>query len=81
MLKRVIVVLVVVLLLGGGIAGWAEMRHPHLRAALDHLQAARSELQLAEPNKGGHREKAIEFVDRAIEQTKRGIEFGEHEYR
>jgi len=46
--------------------------------ALDHLKAARSELERAEHNKGGHRDKAIEFVDRAIEQTKRGIEAGEH---
>jgi hypothetical protein len=80
MLKRVIVVLVVVLLLGGAVAGWAQMGHPHMRAALEHLQAARHELELATPNKGGHREKAIDFVDRAIEQTKRGME-GERGYR
>jgi len=47
----------------------------HMHAALDHLRAARSELQAAEPNKGGHREKALELTDAAIEQTQKGIEF------
>ncbi len=78
MLKKGIVVLVVILLLGGAFAGWAAMGQPHMFNALDHLKAARSELERAEHNKGGHRDKAIEFVDRAIEQTKRGIEAGEH---
>jgi len=80
MLKRAIVVFVVVLLLGGAIAGWAAMRQPHMIAALDHLKAARAELEMAEHNKGGHRVKALEFVDQALEQTKKGIEAGDRGY-
>ena len=80
MLKRAIVVFVVVLLLGGAIAGWAAMRQPHMIAALDQLKAARAELEMAEHNKGGHRVKALEFIDRALEQTKRGIEAGDRGY-
>jgi len=37
-------------------------------------------LEKAVPNKGGHREKAIELIDRAMEQVKEGIEFGEHHH-
>jgi hypothetical protein len=53
---------------------------PHLVAALDNLKAARSELERAEANMGGHRERAIELVDRAIEQTQAAIEFGRRGY-
>jgi len=80
MLKRAVGVLVVVLVLGGAIAGWAAMRQPHMIAALDHLKAAKTELEMAEHNKGGHRVKAIEFIDRALEQTRKGIEAGERGY-
>jgi hypothetical protein len=50
-------------------------------AALKDLRAARQELERAAPNKGGHREKAIELIDRAINQVKEGIEFGERYVR
>ena len=42
-------------------------------AALALLQNARTELEAAVPNKGGHRERAIELVDRAIVQVREGI--------
>jgi hypothetical protein len=61
-------------------AGRTHAHQPHLVAALDHLKAARSELEMAEHNKGGHRVKAIELVDQAIDQTKAAIEFGERGY-
>jgi len=48
---------------------------PHMQSALDHLQAARSELSAAEANKGGHRERAIRLIDDAIDQVQRGMEF------
>jgi len=35
------------------------------------------ELEVTEYNMGGHRVKALEFVDKAIEQTKERIEAGE----
>jgi hypothetical protein len=34
-------------------------------------------LEVAEHNKGGHRDKALQLVHKAIEQTKKGIEAGE----
>jgi len=48
---------------------------PHMVAALDELRAARGELQVAAADKGGHRVRAIELVDDAIEQTRRGIDY------
>jgi len=48
---------------------------PHMASALDHLQAARGELQAAEHNKGGHRARALELVDRAIGEVRAGMEF------
>jgi len=72
-------VLVIGLLLGGAAGSWAEIHQPHMMAALEALKHARAELEVAEHNKGGHREKALQLVDKAIEQTKKGIEAGEHE--
>lgn len=66
---------------GGALAAFAlgcvssEGGQPNMRAALDHLRAARAELAQAAPRKGGHRDRAIALVDRAIAQVQRGIEF------
>ncbi|GGF86769.1 hypothetical protein GCM10007301_53350 [Azorhizobium oxalatiphilum] len=48
---------------------------PFMEAALGSLQAAKANLIKAEPNKGGHRERAIELVNQAINQTEQGIAF------
>ena len=48
---------------------------PRMRRALQHLRAARAELQAAEHNKGGWRDHAIENVNRAIADTERGMAF------
>jgi hypothetical protein len=47
-------------------------QEPHMSAALGHLQQAKAELEKATPNKGGHREKAIQLVDQAIQQVQAG---------
>ncbi len=49
-----------------------------MQAALDELRGARSELEAATSDKGGHRAKAIELVDEAIGEVKAGIEFAAH---
>jgi hypothetical protein len=51
-------------------------RHePHMSAALGHLQQAKAELEKAAPNKGGHREKAMELVNQAIQQVEEGEKY------
>lgn len=48
---------------------------PHMRAALGSLQSARNSLNAATADKGGHRVKAMEFVNAAIDQVNRGIAY------
>jgi hypothetical protein len=69
--------LVVLLACGGGeaVVRPAAAGQPNMEAAREHLQSARALLDRAEPNKGGHRERAIELVDRAIAQVSEGIDF------
>jgi hypothetical protein len=48
---------------------------PRMRRALEHLRAAKAELQAAEHNKGGWRDRAIHNVNQAIADTERGMAF------
>jgi hypothetical protein len=50
---------------------------PHMQQALDHLRQAKGNLEAATTDKGGHRRKAIGYVDDAIDQVKKGIDAGE----
>jgi hypothetical protein len=47
---------------------------PRMVSALEHLKQAREDLIKATVNKGGHRAKAIDHVNQAIEETKLGIQ-------
>jgi hypothetical protein len=49
---------------------------PHMERALEHLRAARAELQAAEHNKGGWRLRALENTERAIRETENGMAVG-----
>jgi hypothetical protein len=51
----------------------ARADQPHMEAALDHLKAARKELQEASPDKGGHRGAALRLVNNAITEVERGV--------
>jgi TolA-binding protein len=55
-------------------AAFAEPQ-PNMKEALEHLRAAKVSLEKATADKGGHRVKAIEHVNQAIEQVEKGIEF------
>ena len=48
---------------------------PFMRAARADLMTAKSELQKAIPDKGGHRVKAISLVNQAIAQVNAGMAF------
>ena len=50
---------------------------PHMEKALDHLRQARTNLEAASADKGGHRVKAIGYVNSAIDEVKKGIDAGE----
>jgi hypothetical protein len=51
----------------------AQAGQPHMDSALDHLRSARHQLEVARPDKGGHRENAIGMIDNAIAEVKAGI--------
>jgi outer membrane lipoprotein-sorting protein len=48
---------------------------PHMTAALSSLESAKAELDKATADKGGHRVKAIELINQAMEEVRKGIEF------
>jgi hypothetical protein len=81
MRNRVIGVLSTLLLLAG-MGLFAQNRQmarhePHMSAAIGHLQQAKEELQRAAPNKGGHRERAMELVNQAIREVEQGEQYDE----
>jgi hypothetical protein len=51
------------------------IHEPHMSAAFGHLQQAKSELERAAPNKGGHREKAMQLIDQAMRQIEEGEQY------
>jgi hypothetical protein len=55
----------------------ASADQPHMQRALDKLRQAKSNLEAATSDKGGHRQKAIGYVNDAIDQVKKGIDAGE----
>jgi hypothetical protein len=75
--RTILLPLVFVLLLAAGfVAGCATAPgQPRMQSALQHFRAARSELQRATADKGGHRARAISIIDEAIDQVQRGIDY------
>lgn len=66
----------VAFLAGAAVAsGVAIAQQPNMQNALDSLLSAQSSLQMAAPNKGGHRDRAIGLVNQAIEEVRLGIAF------
>ena len=73
---RTTLVLVTLIAAMGLQSVWADQ--PNMRAALVHLREAKAALQRAEHNKGGHRGKAVELINRAIAEVEAGIAVGRH---
>jgi len=77
--SRIIVAfLLCAVLISGFVIGRASADQPHMQAALEHLRAAKGELEKAEADKGGHRLKAINLVNDAIAQVERGVGYDRH---
>ena len=49
----------------------------NMEHALSSLYQATASLKQATPNKGGHRERAMELIQQAINQVQQGIEFAD----
>ncbi len=70
-------VVIVMMFLMCFFAGRVTADQPYMRAALEALQQAQTQLQLAVPDKGGHRVRALELVNQAINEVQLGIDFAE----
>jgi hypothetical protein len=53
----------------------ADNGQPKMQAALEALEQARMEAEAAKPNKGGHREQAIGFIQQAIGAVNAGMQY------
>jgi len=80
MVKKIVIALIVVFLMGGAAGSWAAGHWMHFETALDDLRHAKMELEKGEHNFGGHKDKAIEHVQRAIEETRMCAEYSEHRH-
>lgn len=77
--RNILSALALAAVLGAGFGvGRATANQPHMVKAKEHLLAARSELQAATDNKGGHKAKALASVNEAIEQVDKGIAFAKN---
>ncbi len=54
----------------------AKSAQPHMKSALQALNMAKTHLNRAVHNKGGHRVKAIALVNEAISEVQKGIAAG-----
>ena len=73
--KKSIVLALGVTLASGIFAGEALAYQEHMHAAMDALRTAHHELEMADPNKGGHREAAMRLIDQAMAETQAGIDY------
>ena len=75
-MKRIVITLLVITAIASGfVAGRASADQPRMQAALGHLRQARTELEKADRDKGGHREAALKFTNDAIAEAERGVQF------
>src|SRR5207247_2376734 len=73
MLNRKRVLGILVLLVSLAAISYADQ--PRMQTARTNLQQARAQLREALRNKGGHRAKAIEYINTAISEVNLGISF------
>src|SRR5215510_9523284 len=77
-MNRKAILLIIVLLAMSGVVYATPPDQPFMEAARAELQKAKSELQAATANKGGHRAKALNLINEAIAEVNRGIAFARH---
>jgi hypothetical protein len=73
--RLITVALLVLTIVAGYVVGCASTGQPHMNAALDELRSAKSELDSANSDKGGHRVKALDLVNEAIAEVEAGIDY------
>ncbi|HTC95923.1 MAG TPA: hypothetical protein VK699_20950 [Terriglobales bacterium] len=58
----------------GGPGHKGRERHPEIRTALRHLNAAKASLQKGSKDFGGHREKALDLTNQAIQECQQALQ-------
>lgn len=53
------------------------LNQPHMQAAVDSLNKAHVELTAASHDKAGHRERALQLVDQALQEARLAMAAGE----
>jgi hypothetical protein len=76
--RFVIALLIVTAIASGFVAGRASADQPRMQAALEHLRLAKGELEHADRDKGGHRERALRLTNQAIDEVEKGVRFDRH---
>ncbi len=71
---KAVLVLMLGIALGAG-AAWTAERHPEIRAAQRDLQHAKARLERAAHDFGGHRVKAIEHINGALDELREALEY------
>ena len=74
--KGLLFTLIPVIMILCFVGGYLTAAQPHMQNALKSLNTAKTELQSATPDKGGHRVKAIGLVNSAIDEVQKGIKAG-----
>jgi hypothetical protein len=74
---RTLAVVMVSALAGAGIGGAAMAYQGHMFNALHDLETAQNQLNMATPDKGGHRANAINLVGQAINEVNAGIAYAQ----
>ncbi|GAB5377083.1 MAG: hypothetical protein AcusKO_35450 [Acuticoccus sp.] len=70
--QRTLAIVTLAAALTAGFASVAGAEQTHMENAVKYLNSAKAELQKANANKGGHRNKAIQLIDEAIQQVRMG---------
>jgi hypothetical protein len=58
------------------VVGCSGVGQPNMQSALNSLMSARDSLERASHNKGGHRVRALELTNQAINEVQMGIQVG-----
>ena len=77
MRRSTVIAVVVAFVLGGFTQSAFAEKQPKMEEALVHLRYALASLEAATHDKGGHRAKAMELTQKAIEEVNKGIAFDE----
>lgn len=76
-MRRTALAVAVAFVLGGFSQRAFAEKQPKMEEALVHLRYALAALKTASHDKGGHRTKAIELTEKALDEVNKGIAFDE----